>query len=297
MQTNQFCLTKAELEQFDRNGFFGPFNVYSRQECLARWAEVRKSLLERDHAAYDLESGGNIANYDRHLDIRFLAEHIRRPEIVGRVGSILGEDLLCWRTEFFAKYPGEEGTDWHQSRHMAIGSGLPPVVATEPHERYPAIFLTLAVWTAFTDATVQSSCIQFLPGSHRDLYMDDRKPMTWDSTRVNSSLRDGEKRGLFGYDSSEIEVDSSWQAKRRNVVSVEVQAGQAVIFWEATLHASLPNTSKSETRISFVSRFVPTSVRIYPSQNKLAEYGGKVDLKRWSPVLVSGVDLYNYNER
>ncbi|MCP9823844.1 phytanoyl-CoA dioxygenase family protein, partial [Synechococcus sp. EJ6-Ellesmere] len=208
-----------------------------------------------------------------------------------------GDDLFCWRTEFFAKYPGDEGTDWQHSRHMAIGSGLPPVIATEPHERYPEIFLTLAVWTAFTDATIQSGCIQFLRGSHRDLYMDDLKPMSWDSARVNKFLWNGEKRSLFGYDSSEIEIDTTWRSKGQDVVSVEVRAGQAVIFWEATMHASLGNTSKSESRVSFVSRYVPTNVRIYPHQDKLSEYGGEVDLKCWSPVLVSGVDLYNYNQR
>ncbi|MGR9463068.1 chlorinating enzyme [Rhizobium leguminosarum] len=290
-------LSQAEIEQFDRDGFVGPFDVYPREESLARLAEVRLALLDRERAVYDLNHGGNIANYDRHLDIPLLMEHVRRPEIVERVRCILGEDLHCWRTEFFAKFPGDEGTDWHQSRHMAIGSGVPPLVATEPHEKYPDVFLTLAVWTALSDASIESGCMRYLPGSHKKKYLDDLKPMNWDEARINKQIKFGEKRGLFGYDAAEIEIDPSWQRTQEDAVSVEVRAGQCIIFWEATMHASHPNTSNSDARISFVARYVPTSVRIYPNQSDLSEYGGKVDLLRWSPVLVSGVDLYNFNRR
>ncbi|MCC5996635.1 MAG: chlorinating enzyme [Oceanicaulis sp.] len=290
-----FDLTPSELDRFDRDGFIGPFDVYSRQESLDALPRLRQALLDRMHAPYDLESGGNIANYDRHLDVPFLARHVRRPQIVQRAASVLGPDLYCWRTEFFAKFPGDEGTDWHQSRNLAIGSGVAPLAATEPHARYPDIFMTLAVWTALTDATAEVSCMQFLPGSHRRQYIDDLKAMSWDQGRVNRSLRNGEKRGLFGYDIAEIEHDRSWRGRTGDAVSVELRAGQCLLFWEATMHGSTPNISRSELRMAFVARYVPTSVRIYPGQTELAEYGGQVSLDRWSPVLVSGVDVHGYN--
>lgn len=291
-----FSLAPTELSQLDRDGFLGPFDVYPREESLKALTELRMSLLDRDGAPYDLETGGNIANYDRHLDVDFLGNHICKPEITDRVSSVLGPDLFCWRTEFFAKFPGDEGTDFHQSRNMAIGSGIAPLQATEPHPRYPDIFLTLAVWTALTDATVETSCMRFLRGSHRQKYFDDRTAMSWDERRVNHSFEDGEKRGLFGYNVQEIEQDRSWRDKPDQIATVELRAGQALMFWEATLHGSTPNTSARNARMAFVARYVPTSVRIYPGREVLSEYGGTVSLERWRPVLVNGVDVYGFNK-
>ncbi|MDH4746231.1 chlorinating enzyme [Sphingomonas sp. CBMAI 2297] len=288
-------LSEREIAQFDRDGFIGPFDVYPREEMLARLPDLRLSLLDRDAAAYALGQAGPIANYDRHLDVAFLEAHVRRPEIVARLRSILGDDLLCWRTEFFAKYPGDEGTDWHQSRNLAIGDGIPQLAATEPHARYPEIFLTLTVWTAFTDATIENGCMQYVPGSHRHVHFDDLRPMRWDAERINRRLRDGVLRGLYGYDTRELQVDADWDTSRCEPVTVEMRAGQCMISWEATMHGSLPNTTREKTRMAFVARYVPTNVRIYPTQSHLNEYGGTADLGNWRALLVSGTDRYGYN--
>ncbi|WP_316227944.1 chlorinating enzyme [Bradyrhizobium sp. SZCCHNR3015] len=290
-----FDLSAEELARFDRDGFFGPFEVYERDEIQSELRKLRAALLDRTGAVYDSETGGNIANYDRHLDLGFLARHIRRPQIVDRVSSILGSDLLCWRTEFFAKYPGDEGTDWHQSRKMAIGSGVAPLLATEPHPKYQDYFLTLAAWTAFTDATTETSCMQYVPGSHEKLYFDDSRSMTWRPETINQVVRGGVKRGLFGYDNREIQVDPSWDPSDCAPVTLELSAGQCVLAWEATMHGSLPNTTTDRTRMAFVARYVPTNVRIYPNQATLDEFGGTADVSKWSAVVVSGVDTYGYN--
>ncbi|NER94271.1 MAG: chlorinating enzyme [Symploca sp. SIO1B1] len=288
-------LSKNDLAKFDRDGFVGPFEVYSRDKMKANLQELRLDLLDRTNAVYDRETGGYIANYDRHLDIPFLAQHIRRPEVIDKVSSILGPDLLCWRTEFFAKYPGDEGTDWHQSRNMAIGSGLPPLIATEPHAKYPDIFLTLSVWTAFTDATIESSCMQYVPGSHKKVYFDDMKEMTWRPEADREAIKSEDKRGLFGYNPKEIQVAPCWNPRECDSVDVEMRAGQCVLAWEATMHGSRPNITTNQTRMAFVARYVPTNVRIYPYQDTLEEFGGVVNLCDWSAVLVSGKDMYRYN--
>ena len=38
-----------------------------------------------------------------------------RDEIVHRLASLLGDDLICWRSQFFEKAPGADGTYWHQA--------------------------------------------------------------------------------------------------------------------------------------------------------------------------------------
>jgi len=284
-----FRLTEQELQKLDKNGFIGPFDLYNREDVGKELKRLRLSLLDRSNAPYDQEPAGNIGNYDRHLDIPFLAEHVKRPEIVGRVASILGEDLLCWRTEFFAKYPGDEGTDWHQSRSVAIGSGSPPVAATQSHDRYPDVYLTLSVWTALTDATI-------MPGSQKELHYDDQKLMTWRAEAVNNTVKGGVKRGLFGYDTREIQIDEKWAPDETQAFNMELAAGQFVMFWEATMHGSLPNRTKNQTRMAVVARYVPTHVQIYRDFSVLKEYGGEADLRRWHAVLVSGTDKYGYNK-
>ena len=137
------------------------------------WKRQRLQLMDRSHAAYPMDtmSGNtNIANYDRHLDNEFLAEHVGRPEIVHRMISILGPDMLMWRSEFFSKYPGEEGTDWHQADTFADGVGQTAdrVAATRQDAiRGCRSAARITVWCAFTEASEETGCLQFIPGTHK----------------------------------------------------------------------------------------------------------------------------------
>ena len=290
-----FALCAREFECFRSHGYSGPFAVYEPAEIRQALRRLGSSLADRQRAPYSVAAAGSIANYDRHLDIPFLAQHIRRPQIVDRVRSVLGNDLLCWRTEFFIKRPGDEGTDWHQSRNLAIGGGVAPLRATQIHPLFPEVSLTLSVWTAFTDCTRTNGCLQVIPGTHRELHYDESRRMAWRPDTINSLSKNGIKRGLFGYDAREIQLDASWSPDERRAVDLEMEAGSAVMFWEATMHGSLPNTSTDSIRMSVSARYVSTHVRIYENMPQLQEYGGTADLSRWHAVLVSGEDLYQFN--
>src|SRR5437868_2682027 len=102
-------LEKAELDFFNKNGFVGPFKLYEPSEAKEILRQIRIKNQDKSHAIFD-----NPVNYDRHFDIPELAKHICHPGIVNRLKSILGEDILCWRTEFFPKFPGSQETEWHQ---------------------------------------------------------------------------------------------------------------------------------------------------------------------------------------
>ena len=114
------------------------------------------ALCPRRGVGAPLSGNTNLANYDRHLDSDFLADIVCHPEIVDRCISILGPSLLCWRSEFFSKYPGEEGTDWHQADTFAMASGKPQIIW--PGEVRDAVTKspfggTITVWTAVTGWT------------------------------------------------------------------------------------------------------------------------------------------------
>jgi non-heme Fe2+,alpha-ketoglutarate-dependent halogenase len=298
IQTRQFAFTPDELEQFHQNGFFGPFKVYEVDEMRRIWRNERLALMDRSNAIYTEEaaqSGNtNISNYDRHMDSAFLADHICRPEIVDRVSSVLGPNVLCWRTEFFPKYPGDEGTDWHQADTFANASGTPQIVWTG--EETVHFGGTLTVWTAFTEANKDTGCLQFMPGTQQTMRYDETKKMHYDPDRINRENKSGIKRGFFGYDYRELQIDEDFEPDESLAVPMVMRPGEAILFWSTLMHASLPHNGKTdEMRLGFAARYVPTSVRVYPDTDEIIEYGGRVRLDRFGSVVVSGTNEYAYN--
>ena len=50
-----------------------------------------------------------------HLVTTWMAELVRRPEILDAVEDLLGPDLLCWQTSLFIKEAQDPGfVSWHQ---------------------------------------------------------------------------------------------------------------------------------------------------------------------------------------
>ena len=295
-QTQNFSFTPEELAGFHRNGYAGPFTAYQPDEMKAIWKRQRLLLLDRSKAIYQDEaavSGAtNIANYDRHMDNDFLAEHICRSEIVERVASVLGPNVLCWRTEFFPKYPGDEGTDWHQADTFANASGSPQILWPDDED----FGGTITVWTAFTEANLETACLQFIPGTHQNMFYDETKRMHYDPNKINSMEKEGVRRGFFGYDYRQLQIDPHWKPDESKAVSMVMRPGQFIMFWSTLMHASHPHAGKTdEMRMGFAARYVPTSVKIYPDTDAIEEYGGRVSLEKYGAVLVSGQDEFGHN--
>jgi len=296
-QQHQFAFSPEELAQFHARGYYGPFKVYDVDEMKERWRRERLRLMDRSHAIYQdewaLSGNTNIANYDRHLDSPFLADHVCRSELVDRVCSVLGPDVLCWRTEFFPKYPGDEGTDWHQADTFANASGSPQILWPGDGVHFGG---TLTVWTAFTEANEDTGCLQFIPGTHQTMFFDETKRMHYDPNRINQVDKGGIKRGFFGYDYRELQIDEDFVPDEALAVPMVMRPGEAIMFWSTLMHASLPHNGKSdEMRLGFASRYVPTSARIYPDTREIIEYGGRVSLDRYGAVLVAGANEYTHN--
>ncbi|MFC7307908.1 chlorinating enzyme [Streptomyces monticola] len=291
-------LSTEEIAQFHRDGYLGPFDLYEPGEMEKNLRALRPKLLNTRKAIYaqDRAVSGvtNLANYDRHLDVDFLGDHITRPEIVHRVSSLLGPDVLCWRTEFFPKYPGDEGTDWHQADNFSnvAGSKHPQIVWPEDSE----FGGTITVWTAFTEASVDMGCLQFIPGSHKTMNYDESKVMQYDADSVNKVEKDGVRRGFFGYDYRQLQKDPDWSPDESQARSMVMRQGQFIIFWSTLMHASHPHAGTTDQmRLGYAARYLPTQVQVYPYSESLAEFGGEASLDKFGCVLVSGADKYGHN--
>ena len=281
------CMGKIQykIEDFSKNGFAGPFKVYEPEEAKNLLRSIRRHNLDRSKAIFN-----NDVNYDRHFDIPELASHIVNKEILEKLKVIFGEDILCWRTEFFPKFPGSEGTEWHQVANYQYANGKPMIA---PTENTNIDYMDLTVWTAFTDTTIETACMKFLPGSHKKKYYDETKPVEKGRIAEYSSFE--ANTGFYGYNFSEFKIDPKWEPSESEVVNLEMQAGEFVIFTAKCVHGSCSNTTQNKTRFSISSRYVPTSVRVYPDQTHFFSHGGNFDLKNYGTVLVSGKDIYHHN--
>jgi len=291
-----YALSAQELEQFHRDGFYGPFDVYSPEEMERSLQAMRPKLIDSRQGIYHqgeaLSGTTNLASYDRHLDVDFLAKHITRPELVDRVTSILGPDALCWRTEFFPKYPGDEGTDWHQADNFANVGKHPQIVWPEDAQFGGA----LTLWTAFTDSTIENGCLQLMPGSHKTMNYDENKIIEYDLNMINKQAKNGIRRGFYGYDYRQLQKDPNWTPDESKAKSMVMRQGQCLMFWSTLMHASHPHEGKTDKmRLGFTARYVPTAVKVYPYQDTLAEYGVEVSLEKFGCVLVAGKDEYGHN--
>jgi non-heme Fe2+,alpha-ketoglutarate-dependent halogenase len=294
----QFSLTDEELKQFKEQGYLGPFDLYSKKEAKNLWKNIRIKLSDRSNNIYsDVESSSgatNLSNYDRHFDIQELSNHISRPEIVDRVSDILGNNVMCWRTEFFSKYKGDEGTDWHQSSDFSHASGKPQFEWNDEEEHSGG---TITVWCALTNVTKKNGALQVIPGTHKKMNYDETKTMDYDPNTINKKVKDKIKRGFFGSDYRQLQIDPNWKPEEEKAIAFEMKAGQFIIFWSTLMHASYPHTStEKDIRMAYVGRYLPNKVKVYPEMKILKEYGGAVDLSKHGSVQVSGKDEHNHNK-
>jgi non-haem Fe2+, alpha-ketoglutarate-dependent halogenase len=270
---------------FEKNGFLGPIKVYEPEEAREILHRIRTSNTDRSRAIFD-----NDVNYDRHFDVPDLATHIGQRAIIEKVRKLIGADFFCWRTEFFPKFPGSPGTEWHQVSDYQYATGSPMLRPTQALE---SDHLDITVWTAFTEATRENGCMKFLPGSHRKKY--------YDESLSTGAGREGEYRsvdaqtGFFGYNFEDFKVDPSWVPDESAAVAMEMKPGECVMFTPKCVHGSFPNSTRRTTRFAITARYVPTHVRVYPDWQSFVAHGGSFDLANYGCVLVSGEDTYRHN--
>jgi non-haem Fe2+, alpha-ketoglutarate-dependent halogenase len=276
----------SEMRSFDEKGFLGPVRLYAPEDAREMLKEIRARNSDRSRALYP---DSNV-NYDRHFDMPELSQLIGHPEVVKRLQGILGESVLCWRTEWFPKFPGTSGTEWHAVRDYSYASGIPQLAPVEDAED---AFFDLTVWTAFTEAHTETGCLRFIPGSHKRALFDEHKPAATGRTMGYSPLDAG--TAFFGYRFAEFKIDPNWNPDDEETVAMEMEPGECVFFTARCVHGSFPNTTQRRTRFAIAARYVPTHVRVYPDQASFMAHGAVHALDDYGVVLVSGRDDYGHN--
>ena len=197
----EYALSKEQVAQFHRDGFVGPLTMCSPEEM----ATIRTQLEETVWNTVGPQSGSNGPFQCRHLDTRVTWDICSHPAIVESMASIMGPDLILWRSHFWMKEPGSKAIPWHQDYNYW------PIDPT----------LNISAWVAIDRATTENSCVQLIPGSHRHILKH---------YKAEGDVAFNEEADKSGYDASKA-------------VIMELEAGQFFLFNERTLHYSDANRS------------------------------------------------------
>ncbi len=219
-----FSLNGPEIRKFQEEGYLGPLTLCSPEEMAGIRERIEKEVMTTD--------GPNPKNRNqqRHGDHPFLADLITKNEILDRMESIYGPDLLIWASYFFTKQPGSGEIPWHQDLNYWP---LEPV-------------LNLSAWIAVDPALVENSCVRIIPRSHKKVL-----------PHVRSSS---------GMEFSEM-ADTAFVDESK-AVSMELKPGEFFIFNERLLHQSNANTSKLR-RMGLTVRVTVPFVKISHEQPPL----------------------------
>jgi non-heme Fe2+,alpha-ketoglutarate-dependent halogenase len=292
---DDYNLNQEEIAFFKIHGYVGPFKAYEKDEIEDLWRRVRLKTFDRRNAVFNIGDDGTnpISSYDRHLDIELLGKHVCNPKIACKLRSLLGDNILCWRSEFFPKYPGDEGTDWHQGDTFAgLNGGKASLIWPESSDNGG----TVTVWTAFSDVTMDMGPLGVIPGTQRERYYDEGKVAKFSSKENIGNFKNGVKRGFYGYDYRDLQIDKNWSPDESKAVHFTMKKGEFMIFLSTLVHGSLPHLGETNlTRMGYVSRYVPTEVKVYPELDELCEFDQKVPLSKYGAVLVCGEDEYKHN--
>lgn len=311
-------LTRDQVATFERDGVLGPLPLLQPGEA----ARLRQLMVDRhaadwhgkhvigDEVVAGLKDAGiwsikHGALWQEHNvdEIRAIAQ---RPIIGERLASLLGDDVVAWRTQVFAIEPRAKGTFWHSATTFVEDGDLPTL--TPPPDVSPAL-ANINCWIALEDVDDVNSCLRMVPGTQSDARLDTmlRRFMA-DRIGFIMSYNRAERRqaliavrysgDLFiaaqlGFDKALSLVPDMYG----DAVPTDfpMKAGECLIFSSNTLHCSYQNSSDSE-RLAMGIRTTSADVGIYEGQPTIpfATGGGHV-IDLTTDVIKTGTVLHDKN--
>lgn len=213
-------LTDAQLEQWKRDGYIDPVEVLPPAE-MARYAEAFRREFPRDNAQL----------MNRHCDLPSIGALCRDVDLWGRLASLVGPEVLLWRTNLFLGLPGLQ---WHEDQHARLldgGFGVSALLAMTDGDR--------------------DNCTVLAPGSHR---------LTVAQKESRYGLRaELQAGGNVRYMGTLAEA---------HLVRMPLRAGQCLMFHPELLHASsgfLNAEGVTSPRMNLVFRVTAGDTRVTPA--------------------------------
>ena len=208
-------LSDAHHNFLSENGYLHPYTSVWKEEELD---DIRKKLLThmRDkadkHPLY-----GRYSTRDWHLVYPEIVRLLSHPKILEQLKSVMGENLILWRSVIFYKPPGGNPIGWHQEFGAFSGEDIgnnkvslipthlkdiderrlleyfPNSLNSKKIESSPdqSDFWNMTLWIALSDVDQNMGPIKFVNGSHKVRYPIRMKSMTqsdfWQNPLANIS--------------------------------------------------------------------------------------------------------------
>jgi len=292
--------SEEEIKRFYTQGFFGPITIFSEDEMAVMRKDIEEVLLseKRKSKVYRVGEGMNEVkgtdlvdrNYilegfngrDRHIDCFEIWNLINQDIIKDKLASLLGPDLLIWRSQFFNKMPGAPAVVWHAASTYLSEMLSEPVLRPK---NINSLF-QVTTWVAIDNADLENGCMHFIPGTHRRFL-----------AAVDTNASKDDPNGKFAGISFRPDCDFTdpfplpeASYKSGKVVAMPLRAGQCVMFFERTVHASPPNGTKDRRRMGITFRTVRSDCKIYGSRkwHGVTYLGAKFDLDNWGALALRG---------
>lgn len=318
-----YYLSEEEIQNFEKDGLIKPFRVISSEEAAALKEEINDQVDKdfegkhylgdeitatlKKHNSFNLTSGGLY----QALRLKNFRDLLRKPQIAQRLASLIGEEVLCWRSQFFEKKPNSIGTFWHQNslfREVSKDSKLVPTKEVD------APIVQLTAWVALSDVNIKNGALRLMPGSFQDsrlefmynfaqdnliLFLSQvpinqlKIPLTAATFSTGSFIR---TQAVFNI----VTAILPDLFKNSDIVDLTMKAGECVIFTSSNMHASFPNITEDDTRFAFVGRCTANHVKVFPNTNTstyaTADGIKEFELPEYSSFQVHGKDSYGYNK-
>jgi ectoine hydroxylase-related dioxygenase (phytanoyl-CoA dioxygenase family) len=210
----------------------GPFALLAPEaaECLAREIEEGAAgvpgLIGRPRGeVYWRELGTRYVWYKSlHIHVAAARALAASPDILSRVGDLIGQDLVHWGGQWVEKPPGK-GHRWHADVECLESEGV-------------------TVWLALRNAGLHSG-IKLIEGSHHF-------PTYPQALHAQQALDLNDDRAV-------LEAARTIDA-RASVITPLVTPGSFVVFAGRAWHATFNRTT--ETRVSLIFQFSPRGVGV-----------------------------------
>jgi chlorinating enzyme len=255
-------LTQAEIQQYHDQGFLFPFEAFNREQAasfLQKFEEVE--------TRYGKQMGKGF-NFKPHLLFKWVDEIARHPAVLDAVEDLIGPNFRLFHLTVWPKNAHDAAyTDWHQD---ATYFGL------EPHTHVTA-------WVALSDATIESGCVEVVPGSHELGQLHHKQDVSPDHPLskkqwVDSKSDRQQQTMPANLLSKGQTIDDDFD--RSHTDFMIVPAGQFSLHHTHLIHRSGANRTDNR-RIGFGISYIPTDVRC-SSRTRL------------SAMMVRGVDEYGH---